>query len=202
MSHCTSFKFQYTNRKLIEKSYEDLGLEWSDDIVNSYASSYDKEHGIVSNRQKAIIACKNGFNYFMCQTDDGYELSIEKHDMTYSEEKIARRMGNEFQRLYLKNAAQEVVNQMQSKGQNCILDETANGFEIRFGGFYEKSLLVKITNGRVEERVQGVKGGACRSLTETFEKLLASPDVALNTEWTSEYYEPSEGGLFVYDLNM
>lgn len=91
MSHCTTFEFQYTNRKLIIKSFEQLDLNWKNDIVCSYASAYDKERGIIQSKRPAIVAESNGFNYFMCNEGNYYELSVEKHNMNWKEEAYARK---------------------------------------------------------------------------------------------------------------
>ena len=130
-----------------------------------------------------------------------YELNVEKHNMSLSEERIARRMGKEIQKQYVKCAAQQVVKQMEQNGHSCLLAENSDGFEIKFGTVYEKSLLVKLQNGRVIESVSGVKGQSCQSITEALENMLSSADVELNTEWTEEYYEPDDGSMLkIYDL--
>ncbi|MBS4771348.1 MAG: DUF2997 domain-containing protein [Proteobacteria bacterium] len=90
---------------------------------------------------------------------------------------------------------------MEQNGHSCLLAENSDGFEIKFGTVYEKSLLVKLQNGRVIESVSGVKGQSCQSITEALENMLSSADVELNTEWTEEYYEPDDGSMLkIYDL--
>ncbi len=201
MSHCTSFKFQYTDRKLIAQAFSNLGLECKDSVVYSYDSGYAKSLGIASEERPAIVAESNGFNYFMEDFGNHYELSVEKHNMSLSEERIARRMGKEFQKQYVKCAAQQVIRQMEQNGHSCLLAENSDGFEIKFGTVYEKSLLVKLQNGRVIESVSGVKGQSCQSITEALENMLSSADVELNTEWTEEYYEPDDDSMLkIYDL--
>lgn len=201
MSHCTSFKFQYTDRKLIAQAFSNLGLECKDSVVYSYDSGYAKSLGTASEERPAIVAESNGFNYFMEDFGNHYELSVEKHNMSLSEERIARRMGKEFQKQYVKCAAQQVIRQMEQNGHSCLLAENSDGFEIKFGTVYEKSLLVKLQNGRVIESVSGVKGQSCQSITEALENMLSSADVELNTEWTEEYYEPDDDSMLkIYDL--
>ncbi len=201
MSHCTSFKFQYTDRILITQAFSNLGLKCKDSVVYSYDSGYAKSLGIASEERPAIVAESNGFNYFMEDFGNHYELSVEKHNMSSSEERIATRMGKEFQKQYVKCAAQQVIKQMEQNGHSCLLAENSDGFEIKFGTVYEKSLLVKLQNGRVIESVSGVKGQFCQSITEALENMLSSADVELNTEWTEEYYAPDDGSMLkIYDL--
>lgn len=201
MSHCTSFKFQYTDRKLIAQAFSNLGLKYKYSVVYSYDSGYAKSLGIASEERPAIVAESNGFNYFMEDFGNHYELSVEKHNMSLSEERITRRMGKEFQKQYVKCAAQQVIRQMEQNGHSCLLAENSDGFEIKFGTVYEKSLLVKLQNGRVIESVSGVKGQSCQSITEALENMLSSADVELNTEWTEEYYEPDDDSMLkIYDL--
>ena len=191
MSHCTSFKFQYTDRKLITQAFSNLGLKCKDSVVYSYDSGYAKSLGIASEERPAIME----------DFGNHYELSVEKHNMSLSEERIARRMGNEFQKQYVKCAAQQVIRQMEQNGHSCLLAENSDGFEIKFGTVYEKSLLVKLQNGCVIESVSGVKGQSCQSITEALENMLSSADVELNTEWTEEYYEPDDDSMLkIYDL--
>lgn len=200
MSHCTNFEFQYTDRKLITQTFCNLELKCEDGIVCSYDSEYDKALGISSEERPAIVAESNGFKYFMEDFGHHYELSIEKHNITSADERIAKQMGKEFQKQYVKCAAQQVMKQMEQNGHSCLLEENYEGFEIKFGLMYEKSLFIKLQNGRVIERVRGVKGQSCQSITEALENMLSSADVELNTEWTDEYYENSDDGLKIYDL--
>lgn len=202
MSHCTNFEFQYTDRKLITQTFENLGLKYKDSVVCSYVSGYAKALGNASEKRPAIVAESRGFNYFMENFGNHYELSIEKHNMSFSEEREAKQMGKEFQKQYVKCAAQQVVKQMEQNGHSCLLEENSEGFEIKFGLMYEKSLLVKLQNGRVIESVRGVKGQSCQSITEALENMLSSADVELNTEWTDEYYENSDDGLAIYNLDI
>ncbi len=201
MSHCTNFKFQYTDRKLIIQTFYNQGLKCEDGIVCSYDSGYNKALGISSEKRPAIVAESNGFNYFMEDFGNHYELSIEKHNMSPADERTAKRMGKEFQKQYVKCAAQQVMKQMELNGQSCLLEENSDGFEIKFGLMYEKSLLVKLQNGRVNERVRGVKGQSCQSITEALENMLSSADVELNTEWTEEYYEADDETFKIYNIN-
>lgn len=200
MSHCTNFEFQYTDRKLITQTFCNLELKCEDGIVCSYDSEYDKALGISLEERPAIVAESNGFKYFMEDFGHHYELSIEKHNITSADERIAKQMGKEFQKQYVKCAAQQVMKQMEQNGHSCLLEENYEGFEIKFGLMYEKSLFIKLQNGRVIERVRGVKGQSCQSITEALENMLSSADVELNTEWTDEYYENSDDGLKIYDL--
>lgn len=48
MSHCTNFKFQYTDRKLITQAFGNLGLAYKDSVVYSFSSAYTKSLGIDS----------------------------------------------------------------------------------------------------------------------------------------------------------
>lgn len=200
MSHCTNFEFQYTDRKLIAQTFENLGLKYKDSVVCSYDSEYAKALGNASEKRPAIIAERKGFNYFMENFGNHYELSVEKHNMSWDEEREAKQIGKEFQKQYVKCAAQQIVKQMEQNGLSCLLEENSEGFEIKFGLMYERSLFVKLQNGRVIERVRGVKGQSCQSITEALENMLSSADVELNTEWTDEYYENSDDGLKIYDL--
>ena len=202
MSHCTSFDFQYTNRELIIRTFEKLGLKWSNETVFTYASSFAKTMGIASEERPAIIAQCKGFNYFMEDFGNHYELSVEKHNMSWTESNYAKQLGREFQKLYVEETAQQFVNQMTQNGTNCLLDKTDSGCIIRFGTMYEKSILIKLDNGRVVEEVQGVKGNSCVSITEALENMLSSQDVQLDTEWTSEYYEDPTDGLSIYNLEQ
>ena len=56
MSHCTSFKFQYTDRKLIAQAFSNLGLKYKYSVVYSYDSGYAKSLGIASEERPAIVA--------------------------------------------------------------------------------------------------------------------------------------------------
>ena len=65
---------------------------------------------------------------------------------------------------------------------------------------YDKSILVNFDGNAVEEKVVGVKGKSCQSLTETLENLLSSPEVELHTYWTEEYHQ-NDDNESVYNLN-
>jgi hypothetical protein len=132
MSHCTNFDFQYTDRDLICSAFQALNLKWKDDVVYSYASQADKEAGIVETSWPAIIAEKNGFNYFMKNKGKYYILGIEKHDMSSYDRQIAKEMADEFRNTYIKEVAKIVVEDMNSQGQQAILEEAPGGYEIKF----------------------------------------------------------------------
>lgn len=203
MSHCTNFTFQYTDRTIICKVFSNLGLSYKDTIVKTSGEmkwSVDEYSLPFGSERKAIMAKSNGFNYFMENFGNHYELSIEKHNMTSFDKKKTTKMANEFQSAYIEEVAKVFVNKMNEKGINALLDKTNEGFFIQFGSMYEKSILIKINNGRVIEEVQGVKGENCVSLTEALENMLSSSDVELNSEWTEEYYEDPEDGLTIYNL--
>lgn len=205
MSHCTKFDFQYTDEKCVQKTFENLGLSWQESLVRTSDNLKWRVDEYPSFRtyspsRSAYVAKKNGFNYFMENVGNHFELSVEKHEMSKGEAYYATQLENEFRRQYIKTVAQLVIEKMENNGNNCLLDETDKGFSIHFGSLYEKSILVKFDNGRVIEEVQGVKGASCTSLTEALENMLSSPDVELNSEWTEEYYDDSEDGLTVYNM--
>lgn len=203
MSHYTNFEFQYTDKSIICKVFKNLGLSYKNTIVKTYGNikwSVDEYSISEGTKRNAIMAKRNGFNYFMEYFGNHYELSIEKHNMTSSEKRISKSMAKEFQEMYVKEVANVFVNKMQEKGINAVLDEDSKGFIVRFGSIYEKSVLIKMDNGRVMEEVHGVKGESCVSLTEALENMLSSADVELNSEWTEEYYEDPEDGLTIYNL--
>ena len=203
MSHCTKFDFQYTSRKIICRTFQTLGLDWNDDIVATYSSTLTKTLGIGGkDKTPAIVAERDGFQYFMMNMGAYYELLMERHNMTSDEANISRQMAEEFKQTYIKEVAKEVVKQMNAKGETAILEQTAKGYEIRFGQTYDKSILIKYNNGRVIEEVQGVKGESCVSLTEALENMLSSPDVELQSEWTEEYYESPDSGLTIYNMEI
>lgn len=205
MSHCTKFKFQYTDLNCIEKAFSDLQLSYKWAKVRTYenlkwrADEYPTFRSDSLTRD-ALVSKRRGFNYFMEKMGNFYELAVEKYDMSAKDIKQAKIYGNEFQKKYIEEVANTVINDMNSNGNNAILDKNQDGFIIRFGSFYEKSILLKFENGRVIEEVQGVKGESCVSLTEALENMLSSPEVELNTEWTSEYYEDATEGLTLYNL--
>lgn len=201
MSHCTNFKFQYVDKSLIIKTFECLNLACSEDYVYSFSSGFEKFLGINGkDKTAALVASQDGFHYFMCDRGNFYELIMEKHNMTADDAALARIMANEFQNLYVKNAVQAVMKKFENQGISCCMEESQSGFEIKFGNLYEKSLFIKLQNGRVVENVKGVKGQSCQSITEVLENMLSSEDVELNTEWTEEYYEDPDDGLTIYNL--
>lgn len=204
MSHCTKFDFQFTSRKCIIRAFESLGLDWQDSFVAWYSSTLTKKLGVFGeNKTPAIVAERNGFQYFMLVKDGYFELLMEKHNMNSSEEFVSKQMADEFRQMYIQEVAKDVVKQMNNKGENAVLEKATDGFEIKFGLLYDKSIFIKFSNGRVIESVKGVKGEKCVSLTEALENMLSSADVELQSEWTDEYYEDdSDYALKVYNLEQ
>lgn len=203
MSHCTKFDFQYTNRKIIFNTFEALGLKCEHSLVASFSSVWEKKLGInATDQTPAIIAESNGFNYFMLNCGSHYELFIEKHNMTTEEARISKKMADEFQKAYLEETVKEAVKQLTASGQTALWEKDKNGYVIKFGALYDKTIYVKL-NGKktVEEAVVGVKGPSCVSLTEAIENMLSSAEVELNSEWTKEYYQEETDNLEIYELN-
>lgn len=206
MSHCTKFKFQYTDKGCIQKTFEKLGLSWTNTQIRSIDNlkwRIDEYPTYQTNLpiNSALAAKMQGFNIFLENKGNHYELSIEKHSMNANERMRANDIAQEFQKGYVQQVAQLMISKMENKGHSCLLSETDEGFEISFGQMYDKHISVKLENGRVSEMVQGVKGQNCVSLTEALENLLSSPDVELNTEWTNEYYDSPDGKLEIYNLD-
>jgi len=200
MSHCTKFDFQYTSRKCIIRAFQNLGLNWRDETLYNGVKVFGLIFIPIKNPTPAIIASRSGFYYFMINRGLYYELLIDKHNMSVDEQEEAKQIADEFQKAYIKEAAKEVVQKMNAQGQQTLLTETDSGYEIKFGLLYGKSILLKFSNGRVIEEVQGVKGESCVSLTEVLENMLSSPDVSLSTEWTDEYYETEDETIKLYNL--
>ncbi|MBE6450109.1 MAG: DUF2997 domain-containing protein [Alphaproteobacteria bacterium] len=201
MSHCTNFDFQYSSRRCIIQTFENMGLIWRDDTVVYYNSGLEKMLGINGHDSApAIVANKDGFNYFMIDKGNHYELSIEKHNMSVEEEEISKKMANEFKHEYVKTTVEKFKKKLERKGIDCILKDTPKGWEICFGAMYEKSIFVKLNKNKIEEQVSGVKGKSCSSLTGALEDMLSSSDVDLNTRWTEEYYQTEDDELKVYNL--
>ena len=205
MSHCTHFKFQYVDVNCIAVAYSRLKLfpEWKQ--IRSYSGMKwlveEYPTYMTSIPSYNVLHCKNkGFNYFMENCGNHYELSIEKHDMTTADKRKSKQLANEFQTIYVEEVAKLFVDKMCQKGVYAVLNKEDKGFCINFGPFYEKSILIKFNNGRVIEEVHGVKGESCVSLTEALENMLSSADVELNSEWTEEYYEDPDNELALYNL--
>lgn len=202
MSHCTKFDFQYVNRKIIFRTFEALGLKCEHSTVASFASDWEKRFEINAfDQTPAIVAEKDGFNYFMLNRGSYYELFIEKHNMTYDEERISKKMADEFKKMYIEETVKEVVKELNLSGNPAVWEKNRDGFVIKFGQLYDKTISVKM-NGKktIEEQVLGVKGTSCVSLTSAIENLLSSDEVELNSEWTEEYYEEETDGLKIYEL--
>lgn len=201
MSHCTTFKFQYTSRQIICRAFQALGLNWEDGQVAEFSSIFTKKLGILGeNETPAIIAERDGFHYFMMNRGNYYELLMEKHNMTSKEQRISKKLAAEFQTAYIQEVAKDVVKLMNNNGETAILEKTVFGYEIKFGQFYDKSIFIKLDNEKIIEEVRGVKGNSCVSLTETLENMLSSPNIELLSTWTEEYNQNSDDGLSIYKL--
>ncbi len=205
MSHYTKFDFQYTNSECLFSTCKRLNLKMQEKEIRKYSGMKwlidEYPDYMTSLPSYSVFNCKNkGFNYFLEQVDNHFELSIEKYNMNVSNEIKAQRLALEFQTTYIEEVSKLFVKQMNEKGINAILEKTDEGFSIHFGTMYEKNILIKFNNGRVFEEVYGIKGQSCVSLTEALENMLSSSEVELNSEWTEEYYEEPEGDLALYSL--
>ena len=205
MSHCTKFDFQYTDERCLRAALTQMGLSIQKAMIRGLnnlkwrVDEYPSFHSEL--QQHSALASKiDGFNIFMENMGKYFELSVEKHNMNAEELHYATSLSNKIRKNYIKEVAQVFVNKMTEKGTNCLLDQTTEGFVIRFGQLYEKSILIKFDNGRVIEEVQGVKGQSCASVTEALENMLSSDEVDLETEWTGEYYDEPDNGLTIYNM--
>lgn len=203
MSHCTKFDFQYTSRKIICRTFQSLGLEWYDGIAVRYGSTLAKKLDLGrTDETPAIIAEKNGFHLMMLNKGSFYELFVEKHNMTISDGKISKEIADEFQRMYIQEVSKEIVQRMNAEGKNAIVEQLTNGYQIRFGQLYDKSISIRWNNDKLTESVQGWKGKSCIKLTEALENMLSSPNVELQSEWTEEYYTEPENEIEIYNMEQ
>lgn len=192
MSHCTKFEFTYSDEEAIVMAFRKMGLQSSNELVATYNSDIAKKvfsrFGYMgTTQQRAICACKDGINMFMCKiAENQYELICEHPAITATIEKRMEALALEYQQAYVEVAVDMVVKKLENTGTPTRVEKKQGKYSIYFGPSLEYKVAVSYDQNTIKEEVFGVKGSFCTALTEDIENILSHPETELMTEFKEE----------------
>ena len=192
MSHCTKFDFTYSDEEAIVKAFRKMGLQSSNELVATFNSDIAKKvfsrFGYMGTmQQRAICACKDDINMFMCKiAENQYELVCEHPAITAAIEKRMEELALEYQQAYVEVAVDMVVKKLENTGTPTRVEKDRGNYTINFGPSLEYKVAVSYDQNTIKEEVFGVKGSFCTALTEDIENILSHPETELVTEFKEE----------------
>lgn len=193
MSHCTKFKFNYSNERAIVKAFHKMGLKCTTGMVASYNSDFSKNvlggFGYMGNKQfRSIIGVSGKYQLFMCRVaENHYELYIERSQIGYNDEVEMKQLADRYKMAYMEVAVDGIIKKLDNSNMPSEVVRQENGFVINFGPTMQYTISVISDNDQIVENVEGVKGDFCTRLTEDIEEILSQPTTELRTEFTEEY---------------
>lgn len=192
MSHCTKFDFTYSDEEAIVKAFRKMGLQSSNELVATFNSDIAKKvfskFGYMGTMQhRAICACKDGINMFMCKiAENQYELICEHPSITVAIKKRMEELAQEYQQAYVEVAVDMVVKKLENTGTPAKVEKNKGNYAISFGPSLEYKVAITYDQNTIKEEVFGVKGSFCTALTEDIENILSHPETELVTEFKEE----------------
>lgn len=192
MSHCTKFDFTYSDEEAIVKAFRKMGLQSSNELVATFNSDIAKKvfsrFGYMGTmQQRAICACKDDINMFMCKiAENQYELVCEHPAINTAIEKRMEELALEYQQAYVEVAVDMVVKKLENTGTPTRVEKDRGNYTINFGPSLEYKVAVSYDQNTIKEEVFGVKGSFCTALTEDIENILSHPETELVTEFKEE----------------
>lgn len=196
MSHCTSFKFSYTDEALAVKAFKRLGLEPTTDVVCEYSSTFSKAIlgtlGFAGTKQyRAIVAKAGEYQYFLVREGDEYRLLLERHGvLTERDQARMAKLEAEFREAYIRLAVERVADRLDNQGIRHEFEDASGGVLLRFGPMLAQSLQITFGyDGNIQEEISGFSGPGCVDFTAEIEGLLSVETAELATTWKPEYQQ-------------
>lgn len=192
MSHCTKFDFTYSDEESIVRAFRKMNLQTSSELVCEYQSDLHKKvfshFGHLGLRQmRAICACKDEINMFMCKiAENHFELICEHPNVTANIQKRMEALGLEYKQAYIEVAVDSVVKKLENSGTPTKVEKTEGKYNIHFGPAFEYKVVLKYDDSTIIEEVYGVQGDFCTTLTEDIENILSHPETELVSEYKPE----------------
>lgn len=193
MSHCTKFKFNYSDERAIVKAFHKMNLKCTSSAVCEYNSELAKYilsyFGYLGNKQlRSIIGVSGKYQLFMCRVaENHYELYIERSQIGYNDEVEMKQLADRYKMAYMEVAVDGIIKKLDNSNMPSEVVRQENGFVINFGPTMQYTISVISDNDQIVENVEGVKGDFCTRLTEDIEEILSQPTTELRTEFTEEY---------------
>ena len=184
MSHCTEYKFAYTEERILIKTFAALKIDIEYQAIGEY-SIFTKPLALLgyagSKQYRSISGVINGIRFYMKEEDDVFTLNIETLD-----QKISRRIETQIRQAYTNQCIESVLEKWHKKGISCKHTIDGECIDIELNNNITIKVVVSNENITYQE-VSGAQGDLCTVLTEEIEELLAAPDQNISYSWKPEY---------------
>jgi len=192
MSHCTTFRMTFQDKRMLFRAMRGAGLNPENRIWESYDSELQKRFGIGGELLgKLLTGSSNGIQLFFIETAEGLQPYVESDRHSGEElERISQDVLAVVRESYLELAVEAAVRQYRQAGiaanANLSVTNDSLSYVITLGD-PSKSVTVSLRkDGSVEEQVRGVEGRSCTDATGVFERVIATTG-QLQRAWSPEY---------------
>jgi hypothetical protein len=195
MSHYSTFDASFKDKQLLFKAMKKLDMHPENMVWESYKSVLGKLTGLNGIPIGRLLTGEYGEAHIFFTEDNGeYVLNVEAHKLDESERITT---GNLIKKLivseYMKCTVEKLQSVLVRSGLSSRIiegkNDTAETYTLEIGD-YSKRIIVSIaSDGKVNEKVEGVSGRSCLDLTSMIEQITANH---VEREWLPEYSEVVE----------
>lgn len=192
MSHCTSFKMEFADKRVLFKAMRNLNLRPENRVWAEYSSKFKKELKIDGNIiGKLLTGSYEKINIFFIESDNGLIPNFESSELSHDNlQHKSKQLLLKIKQEYIICAISNFGNKLRQSGIS-IYTEVENyndttSYTISIGGSDKKLKLSLNSDGEIEEVIQGITGDVCLNVSKILESQLSTSE-HLSRILTPEY---------------
>ncbi|MGG4461536.1 DUF2997 domain-containing protein [Brevibacillus sp. HB1.4B] len=192
MSHCTSFTMTFQDKRTLFRAMRSRGFQPENRVWVDYQSQFKKRLNIGGTIiGKLLTGMKDGIHVFFVESEGGMIPHFESDILSPEElEKQAQVLLTSIREGYLHYSVEAVTEWITNAGGTVSVSEEKSGaitsFVLTIGQSEKKVSISMDSQGKMEEKVEGVLGRSCVELTELMEQKLCGQN-QVERVWTHEY---------------
>lgn len=192
MSHCTSFKMEFADKRILYRAMRNLNLKPENKIWAEYRSQFRKKlHFDGKIIGKLLTGVFEDINIFFTELDNKLIPNFESSRLS-GESLIGKSeyLLDEIRKEYVKCAVNDFSDKLARSGTSAQVQSETVGdltsYIINIGSPDKKLSVTLSSDGGIEEKVAGINGQACLNVSRILENQLCSSE-QLNRILTQEY---------------
>lgn len=192
MSHCTSFTMTFQDKRILFRAMRSQGFQPENRVWVDYQSQFKKRLNIGGTIiGKLLTGTKDGIHVFFVESEKGMIPHFESDTLSPEElEKQAHVLLMSLREGYLHYSVEAVKEWITNAGSTVSVSEeksdSITSFVLTIGSSEKRFRISMDSQGKIEEKVEGVLGRSCVELTELMEQKLCGLNQAERV-WTHEY---------------
>lgn len=201
MSHCTSFKMEFADKRILYRAMRNLNLKPESRVWAEYSSHFGKKlnfNGKIIG--KLLTGTFEDINIFFTELDNRLIPNFESSSLLgeYLSKK-SEILLYKIRKEYIKCAVNDFSDKLARLGISTQIQSETFGdivsYTIRLGNYDKKYKVILNFDGDIEEKVEGISGQSCLNISKILENQLSSSE-QFNRILTSEYEITVEDQVF------